>query len=847
MLQFLSAFCCFCGFLSWQMPAAGEEEGQSGSSTMWSFTCPDLMLRPYDWAYLRVDLPPWFSSVTMGFTSGVDINNKQIKKLPKSTLPVICFSQGRPPLPDISSAYLDSVLSNFVANGSFVEKFLQNMEQCIPYHKNLTISLAKDQISSGVWYIGVFNGLGSERTQSKMISRGHSYTLSASINVQGCGSSTIWGSYCNNSIDMISCSPSINYKQPRSVLESNLFRSSDDLNLMNGRGLYSAMSPNISVELQNLVDCSNSFMSCIGIGEVKFFALDIVGSISHFTVAATHLMLNQTSISNNSTTIDEILLMCYVRYNAIPLSSLYDQSADISRTPLVVKLPKIGRWYVALQVIKQKNTEAYSDSGLCFSFEWQLHQCFDGKAGENCTSESYVLQRLLKRGSNNPMDSYYLPVDENGSLEEANFRLDYRLSNSSADNVAWTSFFFDVPHGAAGSNLHVQLTSDKVVNYEIYSRYGGMASIDTWDFYVNSKNNSNGSMILTSNDISKGRLEFYLLYVREGLWNLVLKHASDIGEHQSTMSISLVGCPKHCSSNGQCHYSIDESGLTFYSFCYCDRNHGGFDCSDELVSPRGHFWHSIFLVASNGAAILPAFWCLRKKAFAEWVLFTSSGVSSGLYHACDVGTWCPLSFHALQFMDFWLSFMAVVSTFVYMATIEEASKRAIHTIVAIITALLAVTGATRSENIIIVIAIGTLGLLLGWFLEFSAANRHVCPPRFNINILSSMETLYRSQSMKRLCLNLVKAVLKRYYWPFLLLGFVGLAFAGTSWALEANETYWFWHSLWHISIYSSSFFFLCSTSPQCNSQQDPEYELTRHDSSSRDYALTRQDSLSREL
>ncbi|KAG0459198.1 hypothetical protein HPP92_022326 [Vanilla planifolia] len=91
-------------FLSWQMPAAGEEEGQSGSSTMWSFTRPDLMLRPYDWAYLRVDLPPWFSSVTMGFTSGVDINNKQIKKLPKSTLPVICFSQGRPPLPDISSA-----------------------------------------------------------------------------------------------------------------------------------------------------------------------------------------------------------------------------------------------------------------------------------------------------------------------------------------------------------------------------------------------------------------------------------------------------------------------------------------------------------------------------------------------------------------------------------------------------------------------------------------------------------------------------------------------------------------------------------------------------------------------
>lgn len=46
-------------------------------------------------------------------------------------------------------------------------------------------------------------------------------------------------------------------------------------------------------------------------------------------------------------------------------------------------------------------------------------------------------------------------------------------------------------------------------------------------------------------------------------------------------------------------------------------------------------------------------------------------------------------------MDFWLSFMAVVSTFVYLATINEVFKRAIHTAVAILTALLAATKATR--------------------------------------------------------------------------------------------------------------------------------------------------------
>ncbi|GKA07471.1 EGF-like domain-containing protein [Tanacetum coccineum] len=50
--------------------------------------------------------------------------------------------------------------------------------------------------------------------------------------------------------------------------------------------------------------------------------------------------------------------------------------------------------------------------------------------------------------------------------------------------------------------------------------------------------------------------------------------------------------------------------------------------------------------------------------------------------------------HRWKFMDFWLSFMAVVSKFMYLFTIDEASKRTIHTVVAILTALMAEIGAT---------------------------------------------------------------------------------------------------------------------------------------------------------
>ncbi|PWA97016.1 EGF-like domain-containing protein [Artemisia annua] len=318
-----------------------------------------------------------------------------------------------------------------------------------------------------------------------------------------------------------------------------------------------------------------------------------------------------------------------------------------------------------------------------------------------------------------------------------------------------------------------------------------------------------------------------------GTWCFGIKHltSSRTSQSQTTMSISVERCPRKCSSHGTCQDVVEMSGLAIYSYCWCDRTHGGFDCSVELVSHRGHILQSVSLIASNAAFVFPAYWALRQKAFAEWVLYTSSGISSGLYHACDVGTWCALSFRVLQFMDFWLSFMAVVSTFVYLATIDEASKRTIHTVVAILTALMAETGATRSSNIVLVIAIGAIGLLAGWLIEFFARYKR---GSFSAELLLNM--LQRWQ-IKGWLPNLVKTVLKRFQWFFVLAGFVALAMAAISWSLESTESYWFWHSMWHVSIYTSSFFFLCS--------KGNVIECENQGSTNTNYQLTRQDSLSR--
>ncbi|KAK1307608.1 hypothetical protein QJS10_CPA09g01744 [Acorus calamus] len=677
---------------------------QGSSVVVSSFSLPHSKIEPYDWLYMRVELPLWFSSMTMDFQSDASIDTKNMGRIPYSSMPMICLRDGGPPLPDVSNSSLKNLVLNYHFNGSI--EGIQNLHgvgHCLPFQNNITMTLTNEQISPGVWYIGFFNGIGPARTQSKMINRGQAYMFSTNVTVQGCTTPTIWGPYCNLTIDQLTCFQNGISKHPRSLLDVVVSNNRLNLDYAKNTGRQMAENPGT---MGNTIMCNNSFVaSCLGHGESKIYSLDILDATSEFKIVATELGFNQSSTLNNTVNSSEILLMCYARYNSLPLSTVYDYSADINNAPLIIEYPEIGRWYIVIQAINRTKTNQSMqstalNSNLCFSLEWQIHQCPFGKAGPNCTWEGYVLQRFPKKNRVIPFESYYLPIGETMPTDSPSFPLGNLLSNSSSEDnsdVAWTYFIMGIPHGAAGANLRVSVTSDRRVHYEIFARFGGFPTINTWDHYANSMNSSNDSMLLVANDSSGQSVDFYILYAREGTWNFGLRHLIADSRHQTTLSISLDGCPKHCSYHGTCHFDFDESGLSSFSYCFCDRDHGGFDCSVELVSRHGHIVQSVFLIASNAAAILPSFWALRQKAFSEWVLFTSSGISSGLYHACDVGTWCALSFHVLQFLDFWLSFMAVVSTFVYMTTIDDSSKRAIQTGVSILTALLAETGATKVE------------------------------------------------------------------------------------------------------------------------------------------------------
>ncbi|XP_028770376.1 uncharacterized protein LOC114727797 isoform X2 [Neltuma alba] len=801
-LSILALFTCLSGLC-----CASDQLGTGDSFTVSSFSYPETTLRPFDLRYIRVDLPTWFSAVFIALNSDVDLDVTKVEKVPKSMLPIACFRDGSPPLPDASNISLkESAISGM--NNLYVE-------QCFPMQKNITLRLTNEQISPGVWYIGLFNGIGAARTQSKMIIRGPTYSFSANVSVEACTNVMMMGEFCNSTVYPLSCTG------------PDVFDTSDGV----------ALKPMV----KSVMTCRNNFETlCVQEGGAKVYSLDIMNMVEEFSITATNVSFNSNASTNDA---NDVNLMCLVRHGAMPSATLHDYSSNLYKAPLTIQSPLIGRWYIVilpLNLARKIGDSADSDVRICYSMETRLSECPFGKAGPNCTMASYKLQTVLSR-SISPFESYYLPIGGEVSSDSAKFPLEPLLSGSpnggEADGI-WTYFTMDIPRGAAGGNIHVHLSSNAKIGYEVYARFGGLPSIDSWDYYyANKSRRSDPSMFFMLYDSREDKVDFYIIYAREGTWGIGLRHLninSDSSKGQTSMSLSLERCPNQCSSHGSCKFSFDATGLSSYSFCSCDRDHGGFDCGIELVSHKGHIRQSIFLIASNAAAILPAFWALRRKAWAEWIIYTASGISSGLYHACDVGTWCALNYNALQFMDFWLSFMAVVSTFVYLATISEAFKRAIHTGVAILTALMAVTKATRSSNIILVIVIGTLGLLIGWLIELSAKYRSLS---FSFGVPSNFRQSL--QAIKQWLYNLVKTLLRRFRWGFVLAGFAALAMAATSWTLETSETYWFWHSWWHITIYTSSFFFLCS---KVNVVDSDENQLPP---SSGNYALTRQDSFSR--
>ncbi|KAK4418604.1 hypothetical protein Salat_2273200 [Sesamum alatum] len=91
-----------------------QEQANFNTYTISSFAYSRTYLKPYDWRYIRVDLPPWFSSMSLVLESDVNVDLNKVNNASASSLPMICLREGSLPLPDVYDPSLAGLGKNFI-------------------------------------------------------------------------------------------------------------------------------------------------------------------------------------------------------------------------------------------------------------------------------------------------------------------------------------------------------------------------------------------------------------------------------------------------------------------------------------------------------------------------------------------------------------------------------------------------------------------------------------------------------------------------------------------------------------------------------------------------------------
>ncbi|KAH7513902.1 hypothetical protein FEM48_Zijuj11G0032000 [Ziziphus jujuba var. spinosa] len=773
-MKFSKSLCVFFFFFYCYFVAFGSSSSSSGKTSRISgFNVPSIELQPYEWTYIRgtikwlfflvnymymdlVELPQVFSSASIAIDSDVNLDLKIFYLHPDKSLPIICFRNGGPPLPDFSKASLKALVMNQYNGSAENIQYLQNVDQCYPVQKKIRFKLLYGQVSY------------------------------ANVTVEGCSHPAMQGQHCDQTVEDLS-----------------------DIHVA-----YDGHVLNFSRNL------------CLVKEEPKVYSFDTYVGLQ-MTISAKDFSFNQT-LSNSTRDANELSIMFYARFNGIPDNSLYDYSYDLTKGPLVIPIPKSGMWYFSIQATYGSKVEI--DAEVCTSVEWKMVVCPEKKDGPNCVYEEYTLKGVYQ---NNPtVPQVYFPDSKHVDTKLTSFPLEPLLSKSSdveKSGYAWTYFDFDTPQHIEGKNIHIQLLSDTRLNYEIYIRFNGLPTVDMWDIsYSNQTAKSKNNSMVKLYDSTEQIVNLYVLYPRNEFWVIGLRHPVSVensSRPNTRMSVSAKWCPNKCSNQGTYQACYDGSRTIYYHYCSCDRNHGGFDCSVDLFSRAGRIWHRTCIIGSNVAAILPAFKALQQKvssnksAYIDILLPSTTTcntfvkyfeMNSTIFLVFDITSprtarFLPFPSQIQNFMDFWLSFLAVMSTFVYLCNVSEAAKRTMHTIASISSALLALTGATRSSNIPIVLSMGAAGLLIGWLTELCRVNKLSSSDKGTM-----LSFPKRRQNVKVGFVNIGKTLYRYFCWVYVVLGFVAFSIAAISRENENSQNYWILHSLWHVSIYTSAFFFFCS-------------------------------------
>mmetsp|Transcript_39130 Transcript_39130/g.63438 ORF Transcript_39130/g.63438 Transcript_39130/m.63438 type:complete len:623 (+) Transcript_39130:100-1968(+) len=308
---------------------------------------------------------------------------------------------------------------------------------------------------------------------------------------------------------------------------------------------------------------------------------------------------------------------------------------------------------------------------------------------------------------------------------------------------------FDVQDGRGVLQLYFEVDQEQPYGVDVLARVGGLPLENVFDHRISLP------AAAGSNDYA-----YEIRFPLVGLW--FLEFTSEVGTNVSF--IALMGdCPNGCSAKGLCGFEEDEVP---HFQCRCFLRYNSADCSQDAISPS-FFYFQVFCLTASNLAMVPAIIVSRsRKLLTEMWLYILTMTVSIAYHFCDMDVACfGASFDALQFFDFFLSLTAFSFSILCVANIPRHIIGSFHFLFLVITVF--VVEDARSSHMLQALSVGSACLVLVFFL-FQNKGTH-----------GLFWGLDRKMAVRGLGT-----------------GGIGLS----SLLLLRPQTYWFFHSVWHVTI-----------------------------------------------
>lgn len=92
---------------------------------------------------------------------------------------------------------------------------------------------------------------------------------------------------------------------------------------------------------------------------------------------------------------------------------------------------------------------------------------------------------------------------------------------------------------------------------------------------------------------------------------------------------------KPCGNHGICQEI--QKNVLHYATCNCFKGYTGWDCTDisNTITAISSFMSAMLLILSNAFFIPAIYIAIKRKLYAEGLVYLATMLFSSLYHACD--------------------------------------------------------------------------------------------------------------------------------------------------------------------------------------------------------------------